>query len=169
MWRTPWFCCLAWLLAFACCQPVAAQALGEPDLKAQIVFRVLLFVQWPPDRLPAAQPMELCLQEDDGFAQALGRLSGQQVQGHRLRVRKTAGEPLTGCHVVYVGARVPPLPHPGVLLVGDRLGLVEQGAMLNLQVDSGRVAFDVGLASARRAGLEVSAKLLRLARFVKDD
>jgi hypothetical protein len=44
--------------------------------------------------------------------------------------------------------------------------MLQQGAMLNLLVEDGRVVFDVGLDAAHRAGLEISTKLLRLARFV---
>ena len=39
--------------------------------------------------------------------------------------------------------------------------------MLNFQVEDGRVVFDVDLDATRRGGLEISAKLLRLARFVR--
>ncbi|MCW7536639.1 YfiR family protein [Aquabacterium sp. A7-Y] len=164
---------LTLLLAVAGSGTACAQPVAESDMKAQIVFRVLLFVQWPRERLPAGQPLDLCLFDEDATGTALSRLAGQQVQGHRLRVRKAAPDQSGGCHIAYVGARtpaaVPVAHHPGVLFVGDRLGLVEQGVMLNLQVDSGRITFDIGLAAARRAGLEISAKLLRLARFVKDD
>ncbi|AKJ26990.1 YfiR family protein [Caldimonas brevitalea] len=152
---------------------VMAQAISEPELKAQIVYRVLLFVQWPSERLTQGQALELCVFEDDVFAQALTRLAGQHVNGRALHARRAGPEQAASCHIAYLGSRspsaVPPAGRPGLLLVGDRLGLIEQGAMLNLQSDSGRVAFDVGLGAARRAGIEFSAKLLRLARFVKDD
>lgn len=160
-------------LALAC-RLVAAQpqASSEPDVKAQIVYRVLLFVTWPPERLPAGQPLELCFFDDDALSDALGRLNGQPVHGRALRVRKVALEHAAACHAVYVGRRADVAvaqARAAVLLVGDSLGLVDQGVMLNLQTEGGRVAFDVGLSAARRAGLQFSAKLLRLARYVKDD
>ena len=40
--------------------------------------------------------------------------------------------------------------------------------MLNLQVDGGRIVFDIGLGALRRQGLDISAKVLRLARYVKE-
>jgi len=39
--------------------------------------------------------------------------------------------------------------------------------MINLQVEDGRIVFDVDLDAARRANLTISTKLLRLARFVR--
>nr|WP_297357506.1 YfiR family protein [uncultured Caldimonas sp.] len=162
------------LLALACRLAAAqSQPAGEPDVKAQIVYRVLLFVTWPPERLPASQPLDLCFFDDDPLSDALARLSGQPVHGRALRVRKVALEHVANCHAVYVGRRaeaaVTQSHSRAVLLVGDNLGLVEQGVMLNLQTEGGRVGFDVGLSAARRAGLQFSAKLLRLARYVKDD
>ena len=53
--------------------------------------------------------------------------------------------------------------------MGDTHALTERGAMLNLMLDQGRLAFDIDLPAARRAGLDVSARLLRLARFVRHD
>ena len=41
--------------------------------------------------------------------------------------------------------------------------------MLNLQLDQGRVVFDINLATTRAAGLDISARLLRLARFVAQE
>ena len=154
--------------------PARAQTASEPDVKAQIVYRVLLFVTWPPPRLQTAQPFDLCYFEDDALSAALLRLAGQSVHGHALRVRKVPPLQAASCHAVYVGEQAAVAvaaatkPDAGVLLFGDRLGLIEQGVMLNLQTDGGRVAFDIGLTAARRAGLQFSAKLLRLARFVKD-
>ena len=62
-----------------------------------------------------------------------------------------------------------PLQQPGraLLLVSDAPAMLGRGVMLNLQVEDGRVVFDVGLAASHRAGLEISTKLLRLARFVQ--
>lgn len=163
---------LGLLLAMAC-RPAGAQAASEPELKAQIVYRVLLFVTWPPQRMQAAQPFELCYFDDDPLSAALLGLKGQPVHGRALRVRKVLPGQAGQCHAAYVGERaleaVAGSGGSAVLLVGDRLGLIEQGIMLNLQTVEGRVAFDVGLASARRRGLEFSAKLLRLARYVKDE
>ena len=168
-----------WVWAFGLATALAgglacAQNSHEPDVKARIVYRVLLFVSWPSQRLPAGQPFDLCHFRDDALSAALLRLAGQSVHGHALQVRKVTPSQIASCHAVYIGEQAPAAlaaaaqPDAGVLLIGDRLGLIEQGVMLNLHTDGGRVAFDIGLAAARRAGLQFSAKLLRLARFVMD-
>jgi hypothetical protein len=54
-----------------------------------------------------------------------------------------------------------------VLVVSDAASMLDNGSMINLQVEDGRIVFDVELDAARRAGLVISTKLLRLARFVR--
>jgi hypothetical protein len=169
---------VAWLLRFAlvalllCHLPLHAQKLAEDDLKAQVVLRALLFFAWPTDALETAQPMLLCLAAPGPFAAALERLRGETINGHRLDVRRAAAGELRSCHVAYVGSAEIDTPQGRsrwTVLVGDAQGLLERGAMLNLQVDQNRVVFDINLAAARQAGVEISARLLRLARYVRQD
>ena len=165
--------CLAVLLAGVCAAlPAIAQPLPQNELKAQILLRALLFVDWPPASLSPGQALALCVVDSGPLADALERLAGKNINQHRLEVRRTSAEQLRACHAAYRGSeslsRVNTLP-AGVLLVGDSHGLTERGVMLNLLLDQGHVVFDVDLASVRRAGLDISAKLLRLARFVRND
>jgi hypothetical protein len=160
------------LVALLLCHPLLyAQKLAEDDLKAQVVLRALLFFEWPAGVLEAAQPMLLCLAAPGPFAVALERLRGEMINGHPLDVRRAAAGELRPCHVAYVGPVE--IEAPGrsrwTVLLGDAHGLLERGAMLNLQVDQNRVVFDINLAAARQAGVEISARLLRLARYVRQD
>lgn len=146
---------------------------SEAALKAQVIQRVLLFVKWPPATRAPGQPLEMCLADDTPLAEALRALSRSSPEGFAMRTRRLpAPDALDGCHAVYLGrqaAAVLAAPRrSGVLLIGDAHGLIEQGAMLNLQVAQGRIAFDVGLSAAREAGLEIGARVLRLARYVKE-
>lgn len=167
-----------WLLL--CAQALAmaaamAQAPQPPEeLKAQIVFRSLLFVEWPGAALPQGQALQLCLLDEGPLAAALEALAGRRINGHALETRRLRGEPpqLGGCHVALVGAGFDAglqaaVADKPVLLVSEAPAMLNLGAMLSLQIEDGRVVFDIGLDSARRAGLTISTKLLRLARFVR--
>jgi hypothetical protein len=149
--------------------PGEAQPLPEPELKAQIVLRALVYVDWPAAALGASQPLQLCLARGGELADALARQAGQRVNGHPLVVRRAAPDALQGCHAIYVGPTGGVAPVPQALLIGDGYGLTEQQVMLNLQVAQGRVVFDINLPAARRAGLDISTRLLRLARFVRQE
>ena len=150
------------------CLPVHAQY-KESEIKAQIVFRVLLFVQWPP-RAAADHAFQFCVLDDTPLSRALRSFEGRPLNERVFTWRQAASDRLAGCDAVYAGQALSERNADlrGMLWIGDELGLLERGAMLNLQVENGKVVFDVGLAAMRRGGLDVSAKVLRLARYVKE-
>lgn len=57
----------------------------------------------------------------------------------------------------------------GVLTVADTEGFLDAGGMINLLLDPDRkICFEINLDATRQSGLEVSSKLLRLAKRVVD-
>jgi hypothetical protein len=167
------------VVAVARAQP-QPQPLPEAELKAQILWRALQFVEWPAELAPA-QPLQLCLLAPGPLAEVLREWPPRELNGHRVELRRVPGvgggaggaapsaAAAVGCHIAYVGADAQlPVPLPRALLwVGDSHGLTGRGVTLNLQPQQGRIVFDVDLQAARRAGLDINARLLRLARFVR--
>lgn len=152
--------------------PLLAQGLGEDDLKAQVVLRALLFFDWPASAMAVSQPLLMCLVAPGSFGAALERVRGEVINGHRLEVRRAAVSELRACHLAYVGPADAEALQGRVgstVLLGDAQGLLERGVVLNLQIDQNRIVFDINLAAARRAGVQISARLLRLARYVRQD
>ena len=54
-----------------------------------------------------------------------------------------------------------------VLLVGQDSGFLEAGGIINLIVEGGKISFEINLAPARAASLELDPKLKTLAKSVK--
>ena len=172
---------LAWLLWRGSLGPLGltlamaavADPLPEHQLKAKVLLQALLFVEWPAQA--ATGPLPLCLVDPPPFAQALRPLAGQSLNGRPLELRDAGGGVApwaSSCRVVVAGPQalgLPGGPPPGVLVVSDSEGALRRGAMLNLQLEQGRVVFDINLAATRAAGLDISARLLRLARFVAQE
>ena len=152
---------------------VRAQGASPESLKAEVLYRVLMFVTWPADREAPGRPLQVCTAGDGGGMEAaLQKLAGRTIRQLSIDVRRPAGpEQLARCHLVYLPGPQPawrtPLAELPVLVVSDAAAMLDQGAMVNLQVEDGRIVFDVDLDAARRAGLAISTKLLRLARFVR--
>ena len=53
-----------------------------------------------------------------------------------------------------------------MLVVGDSPGLAEKGAIINFVIEDNKVRFEVNPQAARQAHLQISSKLLRLAKLV---
>jgi hypothetical protein len=162
---------LASALAFGP-QPVLAQGISPEALKAEVVYRLMMFVTWPPEREAPERGLQICTLGDSRVDSALQGLSGRPMRQLTVVARRLPRpEQFAGCHLLYVAGPQPALraalADAPVLLVSDAAGMLDHGAMINLQVEDGRIVFDVELDAARRAGLVISTKLLRLARFVR--
>lgn len=162
------------LLILLASHAVAQMQAPEAELKAAILVNLLLFVDWPAPGTTSDERLLLCYLGDSPVASALLQLDGRQVQGKPLHVLRTDAGRGRACHAFYfspsevgaLGKIAPALRGTGVLLAGDSPGYLQQGAMVNLEVVGGRIVFDIDLRSARLAGLDVSSKVLRLARRV---
>ena len=152
--------------------PALAQTASPEALKAEVVYRVLMFVTWPPEREVPERGLQVCTLGDGRMEGALQALAGRPIRQLSVAVRRLArADQAAGCHLLYLAAPQPglrpALAEAPVLVVSDTAAMLDQGAMINLQVEDGRIVFDVELDAARRAGLDISTKLLRLARFVR--
>jgi hypothetical protein len=172
MWR--WLCA-AMLLALACHGTWAAERADENEVKAAVIYNLLLFVYWPPQASPPAT-FRLCVLGDGALTTALRRHDRKSVTGRTLEVRRVGVTPeeLDSCVAVMVEEGSPGLlTRLGVmarsrplLVIAEGQGAVERGAMIGLHTDGGRVTFDINHGAMKRSGLAPSSKILRLARTV---
>jgi hypothetical protein len=155
--------------------------LGRAQDSAAVRLGFLLnfarYVDWPESLKPGA-PLRLCLAPGDGdMASKADELANQVVQGHAIQIRKVAHpSDAEDCQIVYLPANLPAATLPSWLVVADRSNIltvseipdfIEAGGMIGLVAEGGRYRFDANLVNARRAGVRLSAYLLKLARTVK--
>lgn len=162
-------------LALGCA--LSAAAAERSDLEAAIVFNLLAYVDWPAEVTPApGGALVLCIDPGSRLAPPLRALQGRPVRRLRLEVADLVpGEALRRCHAVFLdaGARA----HGGalrrqlrglpVLVMGDEpAGGADDVVAVHLVQADGRVAFEVDMAPVRESRLQISSRLLRLARRV---
>lgn len=141
-------------------------------LKAAFLYNFALYTSWPP---AAATGFALCAYGRDDLGSALDALAGKAIDGKLVQVRRVDSlVEARSCQLLYVaeatGASLPSvasgLRTAPVLVVSDAAGAAEQ-AMIQIEPDGSRLAFSVNLGRVRAAGLDISARLLRLARSVR--
>lgn len=154
-----------------------AWAVEEQELKAAIVFNLLLFVEWPVDAVAASTvSMVLCVSPSNALNAPLRALQGRPVRSQLLDVRDLpAGASRAACHAVYLDAAdsarlaaAKPDQVSMALVISDDVESPLPQAAIVLRHVGGRIGFDVNLEAARQARLQFSSKLLRLARRVND-
>ncbi len=164
---------LACALLLAAAPTPAAEPL-ELRVKAAFVFNLARFASWPPERLPQpASAIDLCVLDDPAFlAAARETIDGKTIGSHPMRVRSVGSTAeLPQCHVVYVGtdrdagpALAAAAGH-GVLTVHNDAAPSRDG-VVRFFIEDRRVRFEINAAAAAREQLQLSSKLLSLARVV---
>jgi len=161
-------------------RPLAAE---EPQadsrrVKALFVVNFLSFAGWPPSKLgPAPARLVIAVVGDPGFAALVGEVAaGRDVAGRRIVVKAVAApEDALDAHLVFIAssqARKLPsvlrvLAGAEVLTVGDADGFAQEGVAINLYTFDNRVRIEINSTAAARAGVRLSANLMRLARVVE--
>ena len=151
--------------------PSTAQ--DDSPLKAAIVFNLLMYVQWPGEAdLPAGTPLRLCGDRASTLWPHLRSLRDRPLRQFRLELRELAnGEVPRDCQILLLDAsarRGAGRAGAGLLTMSHDERADDGEVVLGLHMAGGRVVFDVDLGTARRNGLLVSSKLLRLARAVRE-
>lgn len=152
----------------------AEAAPDEAAVQAAFVLNFAKFTEWPLAAQPGRQAtMQLCqFGARDELAQAFRALDGRLLQGTPIQWRKVQRlDEVRGCHVLFIaeaGLSLVVLGGLPVLTVSDLPGFAQQGGVIGLLRQGGRLRFEINRAVAQTAGLRLSADLLSLAMNVLD-
>ena len=159
--------------------PLRAQprAAGEYEIKAAFLYNFARYVEWPPDRLPAAgDAFVVTVLGEDPFGDTLDAIvRDRTIHDRRLTVRRVARvEDVGDSQILFISrSEAEDLPRilqrletAPILTVGETAQFAERGGMIRFRREGERIGFDINVASTERAGLRISSQLLKLARIV---
>jgi len=161
---------VAWGLLHATCA-LASDPLPEYTVKAGYLYNFALLTEWPSDTM--SESLEVCLIGNDDFLPALETLQGKTVNERRINIHVLAhpGE-AKNCQVLFIAEvaradfaqlkRV--IAGRPILTVTDNEDLTKSGITIFLRPEHQRLVFEINLSAAKSANLNISARLLRLAR-----
>ena len=166
-------CLLLGILAVGLAAPSWAASARDRMLKAQFVMRFATLVQWPDDAFGASEAAFVVgVIADEATATAFREVAREKrIHGRPVRIEVFDSPPTDGAvHALYVGSESggidTSLSRPSVLTISDRVGFSEHGGIIELQKHGTRFRFAISDASARRARLKISSRLLELAHEV---
>jgi len=164
------------LLSGLCAAAHAADDPLEYRVKAAFVFNFARFVTWPASRFATPDaPVEICVLGSPGFGDVLEEtVAGKTAGARSLHVRRVEqSRDLLDCHVAYVmtdtSAQTEHLLSQvtgrGVLTVYEAPSALP-GGIVRFYLEDRRVRFEINAAEAEREHLQVSSKLLAVAKVV---
>jgi len=165
------------ILALA--MPAWAAETDNYQVKGAFLLSFAKFVEWPSEsRVGTKSETRVCVLGNDKVTATLSQVLQGQSAGRRdvvvRRVDDLAG--VAWCRIFFItkSAEMEPevvlnsLGATSILTVGETTGFAANGGMVNFIGDQGKVRFEINEGAARRAGLKISSKLLRLAELVED-
>lgn len=160
---------------------VAARGGEIPEyrLKAELIERFTRFIEWPAGKLEEETVFGICVFQSNPFGLALEEIvSSRRIKNRpadiQVIARVTEIEP---CRVLFIpGAASDSLDKillrtrgKPVLTVGDTAGFGERGVLINFYLEKENVRFEINEGAVRKSGLEMSSRLLKLARILPGD
>jgi len=150
-----------------------ADNVSEYTIKAAFIYNFARFTEWPDE----SNELKVCIYGEDPFGSSIDILNGKQSNGRTIKVIRTRSiDEVKSCHIAFLNI-IPPVRRlftralqdiegANVLTVSDAEGVIDFGVMIGLKLDNDKVAFDVNHTVAKASNIEISAKLLRLAKVV---
>ncbi len=152
---------------------------SEYLIKAGFIYNFANLVQWPSNAFAQPDsPIVIGILGEDPFGTILDRvLEGKKVNGRVFLVKRLKSVlDLKECHIVFVSSsemtRLAEAIHSvkgmPILTIGEIPGFAKRGGIINLVLEDNKVHFEVNVEAAKEADLNISSRLLALARIVQE-
>jgi hypothetical protein len=160
--------CIAWLMP-----PANADDAPVPEnaMKAVYLYNFAQLTEWP-SSTEREGGFKLCFFGSEELSRSLEKLRGRMIDNRVVHLQQvTDAVEARQCNMLFVGdadigragRMIEALRGRPILIVTDDAHLLRLGAMVLMQREAKRLAFEVNLDPAKHSQLRFSSKLLRLA------
>ena len=158
---------------------LSSDAFTEYQVKALFLLNFTKYVDWPTNAFAGAEtPITIGVVGENKIGAELEKIiPGRSANGRpiALKVIENSGD-LAQCQILFIGNSetkrqreiLTSLRKAPVLTVGETGQFLDEGGMINFVLKEGKVRLEINLASARKANLQISSKLLSVADTVKE-
>jgi hypothetical protein len=164
---------LLWISAARSTPAEQPAARPEYEVKVAYLYHFCRYVKWPSGAV--GDELAIGVVGEDPLTDYLAPINARKVEGKPVITRYFhAPADYQPCHLLFVEGKdgaahqrlrgaLQAIGQERVLLVAEFEGALEEGAAVNLILQETTVRFEINLGAVARAGLEMDAKLLRLA------
>ncbi len=153
---------------------------SENQVKIKYLYNFARFVDWPDTVFPDPDtPITIGVIGEDPFGIDLNKtVEGKHIDGREFRIERfDCVENIEHCHILFLGMCssnerhhiLDQLNGVPILTVGDTDRFALDGGMINfIDVDQ-NVRFEINHEAAKRSGLILSPRILKMAKIVQSD
>lgn len=174
------------MIAVSLCLSLAmganAQSPDSPEsseylIKAGFIYNFAQLVQWPAGAFSQEDsPIVIGILGTDPFGAIIDRvIENKKLAGRSLMVKRLKrGAAVKDCNILFVSASeathldevIQSTKGMPILTIGETPGFAVRGGIINLTLEGNRVRFEVNIEAAKQANLNISSRLLALAKIV---
>ena len=151
------------------------KAAPEYQVKAAFLYNFTQFVDWPSDAFPAEDsPFVIGIIGTDPFGEYLEEIiKGENIGGHPIVIKRYELRARNlDCHLLFINSRDPKAIREivesthgrSILTVSDAAGFERYGGIVRFFTENNKVRFKINSNTAKPARLNISSKLLAVAR-----
>ncbi len=135
-------------------------------------------MQWPLHAFSdTSTPITLCILGKDPFDKALKTIEDKIVKERRFVIKEASCvEDIKECHILFIStsekknlpvilSKVKGLP---ILTVAESRNFCQSGGIVNFILVKNKVRFEINVDAAKRTGMKISSKLLKLSKIIKE-
>jgi hypothetical protein len=156
---------------------LSADAVEEYVAKAALTFNFARYTEWSSAAVAASPDvLRACVVGNNALLRAFHGINGRRVGERQIRVSalRKLDQP-RGCDLIFINIRDRSkisllLEHARnlpILTIGEIGGFCDYGGIINLYRAGNKLRFEINLTAANQAKLEISSRLLRLAKIVE--
>jgi hypothetical protein len=155
---------------------VFAQTPKDVTVKAALLYNFAKFAEW--SALVPGAPIVVCIVGNEPIAEAfVAAVRGQQISGHPLNLKRPPDSTTwPSCQLLFIGearfressSGLVGIKAAPVLTVSDSAGFARSGGIIELYIENGQMRFVINLDAVERSGLQLSSRLLGLAKVIRD-
>jgi len=151
----------------------------EYKVKAAFIYNFAKFIEWPEKSFAKDyNAFELCIIGKDPFGDAIKTIEGKTVKEKELMVKRIKMiEDIGSCSMLFISESeenglshiLENIKHKHILSVADMEGFAHRGGIINFIMTGKNVRFEINVNAAQLAELQISSKLLRLSKIIKNN
>jgi len=147
----------------------------EYRIKAAYLFNLSKFIEWPDESINSQASIDICLIGGNPFGDYIYKLEQRNARGRPINIIDApATDTLSSCEMIFFKGNVQQpdnflgnLQSSKSLTVGESDVFINQGGLINLAIENGRVQLTINNVMAKKMGFTISANLLEIARLVE--
>ena len=152
--------------------PALADAVQEYTAKSVLALNLARYSEWPPEVFKDnGSSINLCVLGDDVVQQAFALIDNKQIGDKTLLVRDIKdGKHLDHCQLLYVSGDAADSTRwleechkQHILTIGESEEFLANGGMVFLELVDARIKLHVNISATQKAGVQISARVLKLA------